>query len=345
MGRSIKIPKKRVKQLLVISIVVFIGIFLWNTDFQSVWKELRGIGFRFLYLLGITYLAYLIGTWSWHVCLGKERSKISVFRLFSLRQVGETVGLYNPTSIIGGDMLKAELLKPYGISKSVAINSVASSRVTAVLSQILLFLGACVWLISNPAGMQAIQRFGWVFYLIVVVLLVAKIGLFIWLSKSGKKHTEASSEDASSPKKSRNFLEKIYHNILKLLNDIRSFYQENTRTFWFSYALATLHWIVGSLEFYFILLFLGFDVQPMHGLLLDMSVIVFKSLGAFVPGQLGVEELGNKLMLAAIGITGASVWITVSILRRARQLSWIVIGFILYLFIKKEINHVATATS
>ncbi len=338
MGRTIKISKKQVKQLLVISIVVFIGIFLWNTDFQSVWKELRGIGFRFLYLLGITYLAYLIGTWSWHVCLGQERSKISVFRLFSLRQVGETVGLYNPTSIIGGDMLKAELLKPYGISKSVAINSVASSRVTAVLSQILLFLVACVWLISNPAGMQAIQRFGWVFYLIVVVLLVAKIGLFIWLSKSGKKHT-------SSTKQSRNFLEKIYHNILKLLIDIRSFYQENPRTFWFSYALATLHWIVGSLEFYFILLFLGFDVQPMHGLLLDMSVIVFKSLGAFVPGQLGVEELGNKLMLAAIGITGASVWITVSILRRARQLSWIVIGFILYLFIKKEINHVATATS
>ncbi|QBR12594.1 lysylphosphatidylglycerol synthase transmembrane domain-containing protein [Sphingobacterium sp. CZ-2] len=338
MGRSIKITKKRVKQLLLISIVVFIGIFLWNTDFQSVWKELSGIGFRFLYLLGITYLAYLIGTWSWHVCLGKERSKISVFRLFSLRQVGETVGLYNPTSIIGGDMLKAELLKPYGISKSVAINSVASSRVTAVLSQILLFLGACVWLISNPAGMQAIQRFGWVFYLIFVVLLVAKIGLFIWLSKSGKKHT-------SSLKKPRNFLEKIYYNILNLLNDIRSFYQENTRTFWFSYALATLHWIVGSLEFYFILLFLGFDVLPMHGLLLDMSVIVFKSLGAFVPGQLGVEELGNKLMLAAIGITGASVWITVSILRRARQLSWIVIGFILYLFIKKEINHVATATS
>lgn len=338
MGRSIKITKKRVKQLLLISIVVFIGIFLWNTDFQSVWKELRGIGFRFLYLLGITYLAYLIGTWSWHVCLGKERSKISVFRLFSLRQVGETVGLYNPTSIIGGDMLKAELLKPYGISKSVAINSVASSRVTAVLSQILLFLGACVWLISNPAGKQAIQRFGWVFYLIVVVLLIAKIGLFIWLSKSGKKHT-------SSPKKPRNFLEKIYHNILKLLIDIRTFYQENTRTFWFSYALATLHWIVGSLEFYFILLFLGFDVLPMHGLLLDMSVIVFKSLGAFVPGQLGVEELGNKLMLAAIGITGASVWITVSILRRAKQLSWILIGFILYLFIKKEINHVATTTS
>ena len=67
-----------------------------------------------------------------------------------------------------------------------------------------------------------------------------------------------------------------------------------------------------------------------------MGVIIFKSAGAFVPGQLGVEELGNKMMLQIIGIATGSVWISTSILRRARQLFWITVGFILYLLIKKD---------
>lgn len=325
-----RIQKKQIKTLLFLSILIFIGIFLWNTDFQAVWKELHNIGYRFLYLMGITYLAYLIGTWSWHVCLGSDRDKISVFRLFSLRQVGETVGQYNPTSIVGGDMLKVELLKPYGIGTSNAANSVATSRITAVLSQILLFLIACIWLLASPSGEFIIDKFGALFYGLVTVLALAKITLFFWLGRKTKQAKHA------KPTEGQSFWRRLSLRIQGLLWDIRTFYQSHPRMFWYSYLLAALHWVVGSLEFYLILRFLGYDVRPMHGLLLDMSVIVFKSLGAFIPGQLGVEELGNKVMLAAIGISTASLWITVSILRRARQLCWIAIGFILYLFIKKS---------
>lgn len=47
-------------------------------------------------------------------------------------------------------------------------------------------------------------------------------------------------------------------------------------------------------------------------------------------------------MLAAIGISGGTVWITVSILRRARQLLWIGLGFVLFLFLKKDLHYASS---
>jgi hypothetical protein len=75
----------------------------------------------------------------------------------------------------------------------------------------------------------------------------------------------------------------------------------------------------------------------LQALTVDMGVVLFKSAGAFIPGQLGIEEYGNKIMLLVIGVPGAGIWITASILRRARQLFWILFGVVLYfVFFKKN---------
>ena len=62
-------------------------------------------------------------------------------------------------------------------------------------------------------------------------------------------------------------------------------------------------------------------------------------MGAIVPGQLGVEEYANKIMLETVGIVNNEVWVVVSILRRARQLFWVVIAGIFYLIMGKNKNN------
>lgn len=69
-----------------------------------------------------------------------------------------------------------------------------------------------------------------------------------------------------------------------------------------------------------------------------MGVILFKSAGAFVPAQIGVEEYGNKIMLAAIGLPETEIWVSASILRRARQLFWIFLGLTIYFVVIKKSN-------
>jgi len=327
-----------VKLLVLCIVIIFIVIFLVNTDIDSTKQALRSVGFKFIYLLIITYVAYFFGTWSWHACLGKERKKISLFQLFSIRQIGETVGQFNPTSVVGGDILKANLLQPYQIDKAKALSSVAASRITAVLSQILLFLIACLFLVFNNKHLAWISSWGFGFAALIFLLLLIQVLFIIWISKTHDLERLQSSADAS-------FIRKLKNRIQNLIIDIRIFYKNDRKMFWYSYFLAAIHWIIGSLEFYLILILLGFDISFLDGLLLDMSVIVFKSFGAFIPGQLGIEELGNKLMLTLVGISSATVWITVSILRRARQIVWIGIGFMLYFFIKKDVQRAAKSTS
>ncbi|WP_437918532.1 lysylphosphatidylglycerol synthase transmembrane domain-containing protein [Sphingobacterium sp. LRF_L2] len=319
--------KKWLRYTLILSVIITLFIFILNTDFKTIITEISKIGNKFIYILASTVTAYILGTIGWWVCLGEERKNISIWRLFVIRQLGETVGLYNPSSIIGGDLLKNELLKSYNLSKSATADSIIVSRLTAVLSQLLLFIVSTIWLFTNTD-----LQFPFQIQILILVILSFLIVLKSFILLSLNKKNNSKTPSLSFP---NNLINRIRSSIQELIRQSRSFFQEKNHVFWLSYVFFLLHWLVGSIEFYLILIFMGFDLHIMHGLLLDMGVIIFKSVGAFIPGQLGVEELGNKLVLNAIGIQSAGVWLAVSILRRSRQLFWIMVGFICYFFVKK----------
>lgn len=321
------------KIALVIIALLSIVLFVINTDYNTLINEINRVGFKFTYILFLTFTAYLLGTLGWQVCMGDKKKNISLFQLFIIRQIGETLALFNPTSVIAGDLLKAKLLNAYQIDSETALKSVTVSRITATLSQLMLFIIAMLWLLlSQRQDIFSIE----VKSLIVGsigILLVIKVALLIWLAKPLKEKPTVQKNSTWNRLKS---------SIIATLYNTKICFQQEKKLFWYSYLFFVLHWIVGSLEFYFLLSFMGISIQPMHGLVLDMSVIIIKSMGAAIPGQIGIEELANKITLTIIGIQGATVWISISILRRLRQLTWIAVGILMTIFHKKEIKH-ATA--
>ena len=315
------------KILILVCIAVPITIFILQVDFKIVLEELRRIGVGFGLILLVTFVAYLLGTIGWWICLGSERTRISLWQLFGIRQIGETVGLYNPSSIVGGDMLKNELLKPHGLSNSGASTSVVVSRVAAVLSQLLLLMLYLCWWAATEINLLTPFWLGGLFILIALLLLV-KIGFFYLLLRYR-------SPSVATKQTSTNLWQRFRSAIYQLIGQTQIFFQQHRNLFWWCYGFFFLHWLVGGLEFYIILRYLNYPVQLMQSIGMDMGVVFFKSLGAFVPGQVGVEELGNKVMLSSISIHAASIWATVSILRRARQLFWILVGVVCYVFVRK----------
>lgn len=331
MGKLIT-SRQLIKAVFLLLILTSMVIFVIHSDLSALKKELSTIGYRFIFIVFTTLVAYLFGTLAWWVCLGPSKKKTNIFELFAVRQIGETVGLFNPTSIIAGDLLKAELITRYDIPLQQGLRSVAISRITAILSQLSIFLLAMIWLMLSPLKNEVMQYTGYAIYVVCIVLLLFVVLIFYWLvsTKTPPKYNPA---DTSFVSKAKNQLQ-------KLLWDTKDFYQQQNKVFWYSYLLFGIHWLIGSLEFYLILKFLAVDVKVIHGLILDMSVILFKSAGAFIPGQLGVEEISNKLLLSMIGISGGSIWLSVSLLRRGRQVFWTAIGAIFYLCIKRKTVHV-----
>ncbi|RKO72677.1 TIGR00374 family protein [Sphingobacterium puteale] len=329
MGKLTTFPRL-IKAVFLMLILISMVIFLTHSDLSALKRELSTIGYRFIIIVLTTFVAYFFGTLAWWVCLGASKKKINLIELFAVRQIGETVGLFNPTSIIGGDLLKAQLLTRYDIPLQQGLNAVTISRITAILSQLNLFLLAMIWLMFSPLKKEVIRSTGPAVYAVCAILILFVIFIFYWLISS--KAPPAQVVDTSLLLKAKN-------QIQKLLWSTKDFYQQQNKVFWYSYLLFALHWLIGSLEFYLILKFMTVDVKLIHGLILDMSVIIFKSAGAFIPGQLGVEEISNKILLSMIGISGGSIWLSVSLLRRGRQLLWTAIGVIFYLCIKRKNLH------
>ncbi|MCE7060867.1 lysylphosphatidylglycerol synthase transmembrane domain-containing protein [Dyadobacter sp. CY343] len=311
------------KIILVLSILILLFQFIRHTDLAEVKSALQNAGAGFIWVIVSTFVAYWFGAIGWWFCLGESKKHISHAKIFVVRHISESVGAFNPASVAGGDMFKVFLLKPYGIDQQPALTSVIIYRFLMILSQLVLLVAAMIWLVSGSGPGAGLLPPGLLVVMVAAILLLAGF-CFFWVKKAGK--LEAATETSSTQSR----LQKVSGKIRELRIALYQFALKHPRELVFAFICFLLHWLIGSVEFYIILKLLGYDVTLMHGLLLDMGVVLVKSAGAFVPGQIGVEEIGNKLMLAVIGITSATLWISVSALRRTRQLFWILMGALFY---------------
>lgn len=317
--------KSYLKWALLLLILVCMGFFIRATDWQGVLGSIRQVGFNFLLLMFVTFISAWLSVVAWRYCLPKEAGNVTGWKLFWIRQIGENFAILNPASVIGGEAMKIYMLRDLGVDQRQALHSILLSRGITILSQIGMLLIAGVWFLSIT--MHDFSGINFHLPWLAAVLLSAWGLLFLRRNKTFRSSAKVIFQRIGLLNQIQNARE--FLSGLRL--ELRTFYRGNRRAMLWAFLLTSLHWLSGSLEFYFILLFLGVKTTVAKALLVDMGVIVFKTAGGFIPGQIGVEEYGNKVMLAIIGIAGETIWITASILRRARQLCWILLGFLMYL--------------
>jgi len=326
---------KIIKIIFVLSIIISLVVYILNTDLHLVKTSLEHVGWNFCWLLLVTTIAYFFGTLAWRYCLGPHKNSVSILKLFWIRSIGETVSLFNPSSIIGGDMLKVELLKPYDMERDAVINSVVISRFLMITSQVFMFLVASFILFSHID--DSFKNIIWATLMILLLFIVLlTVAFCVYKPRNTTRLQSFFSQNDS-------WLSKIAKEIKNTLQQTRRFYRTEKKALLLSFLLFCLHWLIGSMEFLLILRYLNVNANIVHGLLIDMGVIFFKSAGAFIPAQIGIEEYGNQFMLNLIGISGAGLWLSASILRRTRQLLWFALSGISYFILYKKAPQVQTA--
>ena len=321
---------KYVKLFIIVSIIVSLAIFLHTIDFKKVLEAVKGIGWKFFILLLITFLSAILGTLNWRSCLGKQAAAVSISQLFLIRHLGEIASIFNPAGIVGGEALKVHLLcSSQNLEKKTVLASILVSRAIMIFTQLTLFSFVALWLFLPGLKLVTVTHYS--DYLILPGISLLLISLLFY----GRTHIKGL------------FLSMRFGLVLKnktgpfrtKLNDLYSsmtgLYRANKKAVILATLYALLHWVIGAMEFYLILTFLGIDVQVLQAILVDMGVVFFKTAGVFIPAQAGIEEYGNKIMLSIIGIRGAEIWIAASILRRARQLFWLTFGIGVYLCMYK----------
>ncbi|MGL4630727.1 MAG: lysylphosphatidylglycerol synthase transmembrane domain-containing protein [Leadbetterella sp.] len=314
---------QKLKYLLIFCAVVTCGWFLWNTDWNQVHAALSKIRWKFLFLIVTTGLSSIFGTWAWWFCLKEETNKISFKDLFITRHLGETIGILNPTGIVGGEAFKVTLLKKYDIDQQKALSSIFISRILTMLTQVFVFIGSVLLLYYTKISKFISSNMIAViitFCCFLVVYFLFKILKFesSWFKISFKNQ----------------FLNKVINEWLIQKGLFVEALKKRKKVMFLASICLIIHWCFGGFEFYLILHFLEIPISVVESVFIDMGVMYFKVIGSIIPGQVGIEEYGNKVTLQIIGAYSASVWIATSILRRSRQLFWIAVGFVMYLIFK-----------
>jgi len=324
--------KKTIKVILLLLVLAFIVQFIRHTNFEEIGSYLKQMPFTFLGVIGLSFFAYLSATISWRLCLGEDSAKASLGQLFMIRHVGEMLSVFNPASVVAGETLKAHYLKKQGVSSQNSISSILMSRVLIILSAFLLMLLSSIYLIVRTYGTSKNLAF---VYLGVITLggfgyLLARFLLHsrLYLARSTRKMQARFGKKYIS--------DKLYASIEEINRTSFIFYNHNRSKFNLAFLLSIIHWILGAAEFYLILKTLGFEISLFNAIAIEMGVILFKTIGAVVPGQVGVEEYANKIMLGIVGIGSNEVWLVVSIMRRARQLFWAGVAGVFYWIIARS---------
>lgn len=322
--------------------VVVVMLFTFDVSFVELWQHLCHAGYWLIPIIGIWALIYAINAWAWLVIIrgnDPDDTPLSLLRIYRLTITGYALNYATPVGGLGGEPYRImELSKDIGNQR--AASSVILYAMMHVLahftlwfSTIFLYLAlAAIGDLPFTTGTAVVLAVVAVFCIIAFYLFskgyrhglafklirwLGKIpGLRGWSSRMLERHSEA------------------LHNIDR---QIAALHKQDKRAFYVSLLLEYMARLVQSLEIMFMLLLFGIDcgggfsgltLTFFHSVLILSFTTLLSNLIGFLPMQLGVQEGGFVISIAAMGLSPA-VGLFVSIICRVREIIWIVIGLAL----------------
>lgn len=318
---------------------VVVMLFTFDVSFIELWNHLCHAGYWLIPIIGIWVVVYALNALAWKSMIEGNiggKAPLSFWHIYRLTITGYALNYATPVGGLGGEPYRImELSKD--IDKQHATSSVILYAMMHFfahfwfwLLSIFIYLGL-VLIGDLPISLGIGITLGVIvvfcltaFYIIsrgyknglvkYVLGVISRIpGLKRWTLKFWARHSEA---------------------IKNIDEQIAALYAQDTKAFYKSLVLEYLSRVVQSSEVMFMLLLFGIDcggglggltLTFLHSILIVSFTTLFANLIGFLPMQLGVQEGGFVLSIAALGLS-AALGIFVSIICRVREIIWIIIG-------------------
>jgi len=319
---------------------ILLILFLRDIDYELLLLQVDQLGYKIIGVIIISLVAYLFGTLAWMFSINSIFNIRHLGRFFIVRQIGEALSVTNPTGIIAGDAIKVYLMSKVGYNTSQISQSVIISRLLTWFSYLLVVLFVLVFLIDDVFTSKLVSVITFICLVgVAALLLLLLFHKDLWLHKL-LVHIHRLT--------GWRYLQKHLPTIEAYNKDIYTLRKARPNYILITIGLLVLHYFAGALEYYYILRILNVDISFLSALSMEVGTSLLRSVMAFIPGQIGVEEYGNKYFLSMLNVKDEGVWVVVSILRRIRQLWWILFGLISYIMYtkknSKKLNHIKIAS-
>ncbi len=295
-------------------------LFLWvfqHIGFEETFEQIRQVGWVFPLLLLpsiLMGLLFCLGWW-WTLFPG-----VSFTSLFFARVAGEALNAITPLAYLGGEPVKAVILRRLGIPLTDGLASVVVTKTVAVFAYCLfIFMGLAAALLRGKDFLAPLVGgvAAGLFLAASLLLLYSsqRRGLFSILYNLLRRFR---GEDWIKKWETAEILDR----------KIAALY-ETRRRIAGCLIFSFLGWVATVIETYVFLWGLGVRVDLVTAVVIQALAFGVKAATFFVPGSVGTQEGGNVLIFLGLGLSGQAA-LAFSLLRRGRQAVWVLMGLAVF---------------
>lgn len=302
-----------------IGILLLAGI-LAEVDLGEAASRLASIGWGFAAVMAVYALSFVLDSAIWLLALPRLPLDLSwTARMFLVRTAGDAFNYVVPAGGFGGEPVKADILKRrYGIGVRETTASIVLARTLNMLAMLPFLAVGLVFMadmpaVPGPAQAAAVAGFA----------LLTFGTLLLFAVQRGRGSSWAGARLARLPWLSA--IARILHHVRDMEDRLIEFYAERRGRFLWATALGFVAWLIGAVEVYVALAFMGAPVTWLEAWTIEAVAQMVRSATFFIPASLGAQE--GAFVVVSGAITGSpATGAALALVRRARELVWIGLG-------------------
>jgi uncharacterized protein (TIRG00374 family) len=301
--------------LLGAGLLVFV---IFQTDLRQVAQMALSVGWRGFALLLLIYLfGFAIDVVTFQMALLDIPLDARWFwRTFKIRLVGEFFNTVIPAGGMGGEPVKALMLKNrYGIGLKAGAASLLLGKTVNMIALVIFLAGGFAFMLQSEKMPALYKSTGGIGLLVFALCILAffliqrtRLTSRLW---SGLASLPFGSRLLHRLQQVREFDDKLVH-----------FYTRHKIRVLVAVSLAILNWLVGVAEVWTASWLLGHPVSLIDAWIIEAAIQLARAAAFLMPASLGVQEGTFLLFYAAIAGSG-ELGMAVALLRRARELIWL----------------------
>jgi glycosyltransferase 2 family protein len=295
------------------------ALFLWllaTIGPGAVIQAFSDLSWRLLIILVLPFgLTTLLDTLGWRYAFRRDR--VPFRTLLAARLAGEAFNLTTPTASMGGEAVKAWLVRPWA-PLAEGLPSVIVAKTTITIGQALfVVVGLVAAHAALPSDSLVVRGMEW-----LLVVQVLAVGGFVAVQAGGALSG------------STRWLQKLgwlsgrgLEPLAQINDELAHFYRREPRRLALSIFFHFLAWLIGALEPWLILRWIGLPVPLAEATAIEAFSSGIRFAAFLVPGYLGALEAGHVAIFAALGL-GAPAGLSFTLIRRVREAAWTGLGFL-----------------